>query len=91
LRAEANRLTSPISATMTSAVNGPTPGSWVSTLTRGPDLARWRISQSSRPIGTSSASISARSSSTTSREAAGSGSEASHSRPGPLQHPAGRP
>ncbi len=33
-RAEANRLMSPTSATMTSAVNGPMPGSWVSTLTR---------------------------------------------------------
>ncbi len=35
LRAEPNRLMSPISASRTSAVNGPTPGSWVSTLTRG--------------------------------------------------------
>src|SRR6516164_749687 len=81
---------SPISARMTSAVNGPTPGSWVSTLTRGPDRARWTTSQSSRSIRTSTASISASPSSTTSREAAGRGSQASQSRPGPLQHPAGR-
>jgi len=46
LRAEPNRLTSPISARMTRAVNGLTPGSWVSTLTCGsgrhhqPDPAR---------------------------------------------------
>ena len=38
--AEPNRLTSPVSARMTSAVNGPTPGSRVSTLTRGSALAR---------------------------------------------------
>jgi hypothetical protein len=43
LRAEPNRLTSAISARMTSAVNGPIPGSWVRTLTRGSDRARWRI------------------------------------------------
>ena len=43
-----------------------------------------------RPIGTCSASIMARSSSITSRDTAGSGSEASQPRPGPLQHPAGR-
>jgi hypothetical protein len=36
LRAEANRLTSPTSARITSAVNGPAPGSWVKTFTRGP-------------------------------------------------------
>ena len=35
LRAEPNRLMSPISARRTSAVNGPTPGSWVRTLTAG--------------------------------------------------------
>src|SRR5215472_5827841 len=40
LRAEANRVMSPISASRTSAVNGPTPGSWVSTFTCGSDLAR---------------------------------------------------
>ena len=38
LRAEPNRVMSPTSARMTSAVNGPTPGSWVRTLTRGSDL-----------------------------------------------------
>jgi hypothetical protein len=90
LRAVGNRVMSPISARMTSAVNGPAPGSWVRTLTRGSDRARWRISPSSRSIRTSAASISARPSSITSREAAGSDSEASHWRPGPLQYPAGR-
>ena len=39
LRALGNRVMSPISASRTSAVNGPTPGSWVRTLTRGSDLA----------------------------------------------------
>ena len=73
------------------AVNGPTPGSWVSTLTRGSDRARRCTSQSSRSIGCWRASISIRPSSITSRETAGSSSEASHSRPGPLQQPSGRP
>ena len=41
LRADPNRLMSPTSAKMTSAVNGPTPGSWVKILTRGSDRARW--------------------------------------------------
>jgi len=91
LRAVGNRVMSPISARMTSAVNGPAPGSWVSTLTRGSDRARWRVSPSSRPVRASVAPVSARPSPATSREASGSGSEASQSRPGPLQHPAGRP
>jgi hypothetical protein len=39
LRAEPNRLMPPISASRTSAVNGPTPGSWVRTSTRGSDRA----------------------------------------------------
>jgi hypothetical protein len=56
-RAEANRLMSPTSATMTSALNGPMSGSRVSTLTRGSDRARWRISQSSRSIRSCRASI----------------------------------
>ena len=43
LRAEPNRLTSPISAKMTSAVNGPTPGSWVKTFTRRSQRVCWRI------------------------------------------------
>ncbi len=90
LRAEANRVMSPISASRTSAVNGPTPGSRVKTFTRGSDLACWRTSASSRPVTDSRASISARASETTSAETARSSSEASHSRPGPLQHPAGR-
>ena len=42
LRAEANRVMSPISASRTSAVNGPTPDSWVRTLTRGSDLGAAR-------------------------------------------------
>ena len=62
-----------------------TPGSWVRTLTRGSDLARWRTSQSSRSIGTCRASIRARSSSITSRDTAGRSSEASQARPGLLQ------
>src|SRR5262249_59088955 len=49
-RAEANRRMSPASARITSAVNGPTPGSWVKIFTRGSDRARWWISPSSRPI-----------------------------------------
>ena len=40
LRADPNRVMSPISASRTSAVNGPTPGSWVRTLTRGSAFAR---------------------------------------------------
>jgi hypothetical protein len=71
-------------------VNGPTPGSWVKIFTRGSPRARWRISQSGRPISCWRASISTRPSSTTLREAAGSSSEASHRRPGPLQHPPAR-
>jgi hypothetical protein len=78
LRADPNRLMSPISASRTSAVNGLTPGSWVSTLTAGSDRARWRTSQSSWSIGSWSTPISARPSSITSRETAGSPSEASH-------------
>jgi len=42
LRALPNRLMSPISASMTSAVNWPTPGSVVRVLTRGSALACWR-------------------------------------------------
>ena len=41
LRALENRVMSPISASMTRAVNWPTPGSVVSVLTRGPALACW--------------------------------------------------
>jgi len=40
LRADPNRVMSPTSASRTSAVNGPTPGRPVSTLTRGSDRAR---------------------------------------------------
>ena len=39
-RADPKRVMSPISASRTSAVNSPAPGSRVSTFTRGPDLAR---------------------------------------------------
>jgi hypothetical protein len=88
-RAEANRVMSPISASRTSAVNGPTPGSCVKTLTRGSLLAWLRTSASSRPVTDSRAPVSPRASET-SAETAGRSREASHSRPGPLQHPAGR-
>ena len=44
------RLMSPISASMTSAVNWPTPGSVVKTLTRGSALACWRSSPSIRSM-----------------------------------------
>ena len=41
---------SPISASMTSAVNCPTPGSVVRVLTRGSAVACWRSSPSIRPV-----------------------------------------
>ena len=50
LRALPNRVMSPISASMTSAVNWPTPGSVVKILTRGPALACWRSSPSIRSV-----------------------------------------
>src|SRR6266568_1951116 len=50
LRALPNRLMSPISATMTSAVNSPTPGSVRSTPSRGSALARACSSPSIRSI-----------------------------------------
>jgi len=82
---------SPASARITSAVNGPTPGSWVKIFTRGSDRARWWISPSSRSIRSCSASIRPRSSPISSRDTAGSGSAASQARPGPVQYPpAGR-
>src|SRR5512142_544824 len=52
LRALPKRVISPISATMTRAVNWPTPGSVVSVLTRGSALACWRSSPSIRPVST---------------------------------------
>jgi hypothetical protein len=52
LRALGNRLMSPISASMTRAVNWPTPGGVVRVLTRGPALACWRSSPSIRSIST---------------------------------------
>jgi hypothetical protein len=50
LRALPNRVMSPISASIISAVNWPAPGSVVSTLTRGPALAYWRSSPSIRSM-----------------------------------------
>jgi hypothetical protein len=73
-----------VSASRTSAVNTPAPGSRVNSVTRGSAFARWRTSASSRSIGCCRASMSARPSSMTSRETAGSSGEASHWRPGPL-------
>jgi hypothetical protein len=68
LRAEPKRLMPPISASRTSAVNGPTPGSRVSTLTRGSAFTRCRTSSSSRPVSWARAPVSARPSSMTSRD-----------------------
>jgi hypothetical protein len=48
LRALPKRVISPISASMTKAVNWPTPGSVVSVLTRGSALACWGSSPSIR-------------------------------------------
>jgi len=48
LQADPSRLMSPISASRTSAVYGPAPGSPVSALKAGSDLARWCTCQSSR-------------------------------------------
>jgi hypothetical protein len=50
LAAWPNRVMSPISASRTSAVNGPTPGRAVRTLTRGSGRVWPRISASSRPV-----------------------------------------
>jgi len=83
LRALGNRLMSPISATITSAVNWPAPGSVVRVLTRGSALARARSSPSIRSIAGASPSITARQPATTSREVAGRSSPASQPRPGP--------
>jgi hypothetical protein len=85
LRALGNRLMSPISATMTRAVNSPTPGSVLSTLTRGSALACWCSSPSSRSISTARTSMTARQSVMISRDVAGSSSSASQPRPGPVQ------
>jgi len=85
LRALPNRLMSPISASMTSAVNSPAPGSVRSTLTRGSALARACSSPSIRPVSGARPSMTARQSVTISREAAGRSSSASQPRPGPVQ------
>ena len=76
---------SPISASMTRAVNWPTPGSVVRTLTRGSALACWRSSPSIRSVSTARLSMTARASVTISREIAGSSSPASQPRPGPVR------
>jgi hypothetical protein len=60
LRALENRVMSPIPATITSAVNWPTPGSVVSALTRGSALACCRSPASSRPVSGANASVNAR-------------------------------
>jgi hypothetical protein len=85
LRALPNRLMSPISASITSAVNSPAPGSVRSTLTRGSALACRRSSPSIRPVSGARPSITARQSVTISRDAAGRSSPASQPRPGPVQ------
>ena len=85
MRALGNRVMSPVSATMTSAVNSPTPGSVVKTLTRGSALACWRSSASIRSMTGARPSMTARQSVTTSREIAGRSSSASQPRPGPVQ------
>jgi hypothetical protein len=85
LRALPKRVMSPISATMTSAVNSPTPGSAWSALIRGSALACWCSSPSIRSITGARPSMTARQSVTISREAAGRSSSASQPRPGPVQ------
>src|SRR6266550_4248019 len=82
LRALGKRVMSPISASMTSAVNWPTPGSVVKILTRGSALACWRSSPSIRSVRGARPSMTARASVTISRETAGSSSPASQPRPG---------
>jgi hypothetical protein len=71
LRALPKRVMSPISASITSAVNCPMPGSAVSTLTRGSALACARTSPSSRSIVTATASREARLSVMISRDTGG--------------------
>jgi hypothetical protein len=85
LRALGNRVMSPISASMTRAVNSPTPGSVRSTLTRGSAFARWCNSPSSRSITGARASMDARQSVTISRDTGGRSSSDSQPRPGPVQ------
>ena len=85
LRALPNRLMSPISASITSAVNSPTPGSVRSTLTRGSALARACSSPSIRSVSGARPSMTARQSVTISRDDGGRSSSASQPRPGPVQ------
>ena len=77
LRAFGNRVMSPISASMTSAVNWPTPGSVVSIPARGPTFACRRSSPSIRSICGARAPVNARQSVTISRETGGRPSPAS--------------
>jgi hypothetical protein len=80
---------SPISASITRAVNWPTPGSSVSTFTRGSALACWRSSPSIRSISGARPSMTARASVTSSREMAGSPGPGQPAAPGPGQVAAG--
>ena len=62
-----------------------TPGSSVSTFTRGSALACWRSSPSIRSISGARPPMTARAPVTSSRETAGSSSPASQPRPGPVR------
>ena len=62
---------SPISASMTRAVNWPAPGSVVSVVTRGSALACWRSSPSIRPVTGARPPVTARQSATISRDTGG--------------------
>jgi hypothetical protein len=84
-RALENRVMSPISASSTMAVNSPTPGSVVSTFTRGSVFARACSCWSSRSMVGVIASMNARLSAMTCRDTAGSGNASSQARPGPVQ------
>ena len=85
LRALPTRLMSPISASITRAVNSPAPGSVLSTLTRGSALARACSSPSIRSITGARPSMTARQSVMISRDEGGRPSSASQPRPGPVQ------
>ena len=88
LRALSNREMSPISATITSAVNFRMPSSVVSVLTRGSALACWCSSASSRSMTGARQSITARQSVMISRDAGGRGAPCAGRSRGP---PAARP
>jgi hypothetical protein len=74
---------SPISASITKAVNSPTPGSVRSTLTRRSALAWACSSPSSRPVSGARPSMTARQWVTISRDEGGRPGSASQPRPGP--------